>query len=98
MSDPGDTALGIQDIGHGVRIKFHVRVGGGPRVGLVESHRGPDGRECSGAVTFNVPEAADLPGPRWTVELWEPLTLSPSILCRTCGHHGFIRAGRWVPA
>lgn len=38
------------------------------------------------------------PRPRWQVESWEPLTLSPSLLCRTCGLHGFIRAGRWVPA
>lgn len=35
-------------------------------------------------------------GSRWTVEQEEPLTLSPSILCRTCGHHGYIRNGQWV--
>jgi len=40
----------------------------------------------------------------WTMEQREPLTLSPSILCRTQyegredGVHGFVRAGRWVPA
>jgi hypothetical protein len=28
----------------------------------------------------------------------EHLTVSPSLLCRTCGNHGFIRDGRWVPA
>lgn len=36
--------------------------------------------------------------PRWTVESTEPLTLSPSLLCRGCGNHGWIREGRWVPA
>ena len=34
----------------------------------------------------------------WDVEHAQPLTLSPSILCRRCGRHGFIRAGKWVAA
>ena len=34
----------------------------------------------------------------WKVESQEPFTISPSILCRACGDHGFIRAGRWVRA
>lgn len=34
----------------------------------------------------------------WIVESDDPVTLAPSILCLTCGHHGFIRGGRWVPA
>lgn len=34
----------------------------------------------------------------WTVESWEPLTLSPSILRRECGCHGYIREGKWVTA
>lgn len=33
----------------------------------------------------------------WQVSCWEPLTMSPSILCH-CGDHGFIQGGRWVPA
>lgn len=36
--------------------------------------------------------------PRWEVVAWEPLTLAPSILCRACGDHGWIRAGRWERA
>ena len=35
--------------------------------------------------------------PLWTLENKDPLTLSPSILCG-CGHHGFIREGKWVQA
>ncbi len=31
----------------------------------------------------------------WELVSLEPLTLSPSLLCRACGHHGFIRNGRW---
>lgn len=93
-----DDAPGIVDLGHDVRIMFSVREAGGPRIGLIESHRAPDGSKCGGSVTFDVPEAEGISGPHWTVEQWEPLTISPSILCRRCGHHGFIQDGRWVPA
>ncbi len=38
----------------------------------------------------------------WAVESWEPLTVSPSLLCTPdkggCGDHGFIKQGRWVLA
>ena len=54
-----------------------------------------------GAMWFDLPETRAIPAfrhPAWTVESWEPLTLSPSILCGETGDHGFIRAGKWVPA
>lgn len=50
--------------------------------------------------TFDVPSmrATMRPDrPLWQVQSWEPLTISPSVLC-SCGDHGFIREGRWVPA
>lgn len=28
----------------------------------------------------------------------DPLTVEGSLLCRSCGTHGFVRDGRWVPA
>lgn len=34
----------------------------------------------------------------WTLVSLEPLHLEPSLLCRACGDHGFIRDGKWVPA
>lgn len=35
-------------------------------------------------------------GPRaWTVQQADPVTLTPSILCRKCGLHGFITDGVW---
>lgn len=55
---------------------------------------------CEGAITFDGPvqrQVSEPNRPMWTVESWEPLTLSPSLLC-ACGDHGFIRDGRWVPA
>jgi hypothetical protein len=34
----------------------------------------------------------------WEVLQDDPLTLSPSLLCRACGDHGYVRDGRWVQA
>ena len=33
----------------------------------------------------------------WQVESWDPLTLSPSLLCTVCGDHGHIKSGKWEP-
>lgn len=56
------------------------------------------GPYCEGAITLDTPIARELfRGPFWQVESWDPLTLSPSLLCH-CGDHGFIKQGRWVPA
>jgi len=52
---------------------------------------------CGGWVPFDV-ESEYIPrhAARWAVASYEPLTLSPSLLCMNCQHHGFIRDGRWV--
>jgi hypothetical protein len=71
------------------------------QVGLGVRHPRPDGAgECESAIRFDLPEIRRWFNPKtmWQVVSWEPLTLSPSLLCRACGDHGFIRAGRWVPA
>lgn len=70
---------------------------------LAIRHTGPNGEECESALHPDIPETRlmfenDAARHVWTVQSWEPLTLSPSILCRRCGDHGFIREGRWVPA
>lgn len=71
--------------------------------GLIYRHRRPDGRWCEGAITFDgevqrkvEPNRTN----RWAVTSWDPLTLSPSLLCKAdgCGDHGFIREGKWIPA
>ncbi len=36
-------------------------------------------------------------GPTWQLVSKEPLHLEPSFLC-SCGHHGFIREGKWIQA
>lgn len=69
------------------------------RLGATIIHTNPrTGDECRGFIHFDCAEAAGFPGPFWKVESWEPLTLSPSLLCRVCGDHGFIRNGQWVRA
>lgn len=52
-----------------------------------------------GFVTFDIPENTEGDArPKWKVESWDPLTLSPSLLQRGCGDHGFVRDGKWVRA
>lgn len=72
------------------------------KVGASILHYTKDGKECRGAVHFDIPDVERwnlaTPDHRWRVTSWEPLTLEPSILCQLCGDHGFIRGGRWVPA
>ena len=69
------------------------------KVGAIIAHKKPDGSWCEGSILFDseVSRRVFANRPRWTVESWEPLTLSPSIL-DSCGDHGFIRESRWVPA
>ncbi len=62
----------------------------------------PDGKggRCRSAIAVPMPTLPEQesPGDLWTLVSREPLTLAPSLLCRACGDHGFIREGRWVPA
>lgn len=54
---------------------------------------------CEAAITFDgdVQRRVHPNAPKWVVESWEPLTVSPSLLC-ACGDHGFIRDGCRLPA
>jgi hypothetical protein len=64
----------------------------------IVSHKSPQGVICSGVITFDSEITREVfNGPFWQVESWDPLTLSPSLLCK-CGDHGFIKQGRWVAA
>ena len=90
------------DIGHGVSIELRRlhdpnATPGNPPPVVGVAYRHPNGKsgECEGWVPF---KDRYIEGQGWDVLSEEPLTLSPSLLCRTCGHHGFIRNGQWVPA
>jgi hypothetical protein len=81
------------DIGNGVVIEFERA--DGVITGLSWDH----GCTQPGKhpISFDVPGNEHVPARvRWTVESLDPLTLSPSLLCRWCAKHGFIRNGRWV--
>lgn len=88
------------DLGGGVQIVYEPwgEIG---KAGVAVFHTNPTtGAGCVGAIMF------DLPGVRetfpdkdaWQVESWDPLTVSPSLLCGACGNHGWIRSGAWVSA
>jgi len=82
------------------RERFGVPLPSLERMGASIAHKKPDGSDCWGHIYFNLPEVrAHFPASNiWQVESWEPLTISPSVLCMLCGDHGFIRGGRWVRA
>lgn len=85
------------DIGGGHMIDFAEYKG--ETAGINDWHRKPDGSWCRGWVSFNGSEwGKNFPGNGWDVAQREPLTLTPSLLCRACGDHGFITNGKWVPA
>ena len=65
--------------------------------GLLEMHKRPDGSWCRGSVDFKN-RTPDSDHGTWIVVSEEPLTLSPSIRCRTCDEHGWIEGGRWRAA
>jgi hypothetical protein len=81
------------DLGHGVRI---ARVNfEGQFAGIQWRHPRPDnGQDCRGGFVAFRGRYMDNHG--WTLESEDPLTLSPSLMCRGCGCHGFIKNGAWV--
>lgn len=74
--------------------RFVQAFDGDERVGITEWHKTPSGVWCAGFVPFRSYD----PEHGWDVLSMDPLTLSPSLLCRLCGSHGFIRDGLWVTA
>lgn len=88
------------DFGNNSRGTFVINKAG-DKIGLVEAHRRTDGSVCAGHLYWVDPQ------PNWsdTHPLWSfaqsgpgehDITLTPSILCTPCQHHGFITAGKWV--
>lgn len=99
MGEPSERA-DWTDAGHGVRFKFWTIAGEARPLGMNYEHPPPgkDGASCVGSISFPNGDGGDWDRESWTVESLTPLTLSPSLACRRCGHHGFFRDGRWVPA
>lgn len=54
--------------------------------------------ECKeGTREESIPLSPSWGGYGWQVHTESPLTLSPSLRCTTCGLHGWVRGGRWIP-
>lgn len=90
----------LHDAGHGVFWSKYVDSEGN-WIGVLKWHicQDSEDRLVPGSVFFDTaptgltqPEAA-----RWHVVKEDPLTLSPSLICRTCGLHGYFTDGHWVP-
>lgn len=56
----------------------------------------PEQKHMGGLIFHGEVQDKISPYAKWDVESWEPLTISPSVLC-SCGDHGFVRNGRWEP-
>src|SRR6267143_2797757 len=71
-----------------------------PKAGAIVGHKTKEGNWCWSAVHFDLPETKGLfdDDTRWQVVSWEPLTLTPSLLCNVdkggCGDHGFVTNGK----
>lgn len=69
------------------------------KYGILIYHKNPSGEWCAGFCTFagDVQREVAPLATTWDVVSWDPLTITPSVLC-SCGDHGFIREGRWARA
>jgi hypothetical protein len=91
------------DLGHEHYLSWVIKTDEGPRIGATIEHTKPDGEPCLGGISWassKWEEERGLSGFKWKLESPEAdehITVSPSILC-SCGDHGFIRDGKWVPA
>jgi hypothetical protein len=74
--------------------------------GLIEHHPKPSpdapGEYCGGYIAWRQSEGSRVP-PRHQLVAGgsddpEHLTVAPSLACRQCSSHGWIRDGRWVEA
>jgi len=101
MSEVPKIPESATDIGEGHSILFVNYMG--ERAALNDYHRRPDGTLCAGFIPFRGTAYSKQFEGQTSYQAWDvvsenPLTLSPSLLCRACGDHGFIRGGKWVRA
>lgn len=91
----GDSIGPVVDLGSDVMIVYQTRGDSDVPIGFIETHPTPEGIGCHGQVIFDIPETADMRCTKWQLVSREPLHIEPSVLCLGCGHHGFVRSGRW---
>ncbi len=65
-------------------------------VGWLHAH--PDARSAIGALCQSFCAVREgIGAPVHEIVTVEPLTLHPSLECRTCGAHGCVKNGKWEP-
>lgn len=82
--------LGNGYIGHLIMSDRHPSGYGAIHI----DHPMPDGGTCGHTATW---DGSYPPSHTWELVSLDPLHLEPSLLCRVCGDHGFIRDGKWAP-
>ena len=92
----------VIDLGDDHTIEF-TSYKGDDRAGAIVTHKTPAGVLCESAISFRGRAWANefksgLADQSWELVSDNPVTLSPSLACRACGDHGFIREGKWVRA
>ena len=86
--------IAAPDLGLGAHGRLLDPFEDGEVRGFEYAHPRPDNGEwCSGYAPCSPARLED-----WELVSRDPITLSPSLLCRICGHHGFVIDGRWVSA
>jgi len=90
----------VIELGDNHTIEF-TSYKGDDRAGAIVTHLTPEGKLCEGSISFRghswVAEfKSGIPDASWELVSDNPVTLSPSLACRVCGDHGFIREGKWV--
>lgn len=82
-------------LGHG-HVFESVLDDKGQLIGWLHTH--PDARSAEGMLCQSICAVRDLNGsPIHQVISVDPLTLIPSLKCRTCGAHGNVTNGKWEP-
>ena len=101
----------LTDLGNGVSAEWWNLTdpenvdGPGILGAIVEHHicKNSEGEPYEGQGLVAIDPRVLKDSPHWTIQAGEVgsfvgLTLSPSILCRNCGLHGYIRDGKWISA
>jgi len=93
------------DLGNGHSFRWFSDADG--VFGLIEHHPKPTpdapGNYCGGYIAWRQGEALPPDQPKHQLIAGGPgdedhLTVAPSLACRQCPSHGFIRDGKWVDA
>ncbi len=83
----------LEYIGNGVTVER--RYLDGVLHGIAYWHPDGKGGVCEGWIFFDeVKTSSGIVG--WKLVSEHPLIVTPSVLCTTCKHHGWIRDGKWV--